>query len=135
MTAENDRRAGVRRRISTGSPFEKTVGYSRAVVQGEWCFVSGTTGYDYGTMKMPERVEDQTRNALATIATALDEAGFTMSDVVRVRYILTDRAFTSDVFGVLGEVFGEILPAATMMIAGLCEAEMKVEIDATAFRG
>ncbi len=123
-----------RRLISTGSPFEKTVGYSRAVVVGEWCFVSGTTGYDYATMAMPEGVEDQTRRALATIEKALAEAGFTMSDVVRVRYIVTERAFTSDVFTVLGEVFGEIAPAATMVIAGLCEPEMKIEIDATAYR-
>ncbi len=123
-----------RRLISTGSPFEKTVGYSRAVVVGEWCFISGTTGYNYATMAMPERVEDQTRKALATIEEALAEAGFAMSDVVRVRYIVTERAFIGDVFAVLGEVFGEIAPAATMVIAGLCEPEMKIEIDATAYR-
>jgi enamine deaminase RidA (YjgF/YER057c/UK114 family) len=103
-------------------------------VVGEWCFVSGTTGYDYATMAMPERVEDQTRNALATIEKALAEADFTMGDVVRVRYIVTERALIGDVFAVLGEVFGEIAPAATMVIAGLCEPEMKIEIDATAYR-
>ena len=123
-----------RRLISTGSPFEKTAGYSRAVVVGEWCFVSGTTGYDYTTMAMPERAEDQTRNALTTIEKALVEAKFAMSDVVRVRYIVTERAFVSDVFAVLGEIFGGIAPAATMMIAGLVEPEMKIEIDATAYR-
>ncbi len=123
-----------RRLISTGSPFEKTAGYSRAVVVGEWCFVSGTTGYDYATMAMPERAEDQTRSALATIEKALVEAGFAMSDVVRVRYIVTERAFVGKVFTVLGEVFGEIAPAATMMIAGLVEPEMKIEIEATAYR-
>lgn len=101
---------------------------------GEWCFVSGTTGYDYAVMTMPESVEDQTRNALATIEKTLTEAGFAMSDVVRVRYILTDRAFVGDVFAVLGKVFGEIAPAATLVIAGLCEPEMKIEIDATAYR-
>jgi enamine deaminase RidA (YjgF/YER057c/UK114 family) len=85
-------------------------------------------------MAMPERVEDQTRNALATIEKALAEADFTMGDVVRVRYIVTERALIGDVFAVLGEVFGEIAPAATMVIAGLCEPEMKIEIDATAYR-
>ena len=123
-----------RRLISTGSPFEKTAGYSRAVVVGEWCFISGTTGYDYAAMTMPEGVEDQTRNALATIKKTLSEAGFAMSDVVRVRYIVTDWAFVDRVFAVLGEVFRDIRPAATMVIAGLIEPEMKIEIEATAYR-
>ena len=123
-----------RRLISTGSPFEKTAGYSRAVVVGEWCFVSGTTGYDYATMTMPERVEDQTSNALATIETTLAEAGFATGDVVRVRYTITERAFFDDVFAVLGAAFGDIAPAATMVIAGLIEPEMKIEIEATAYR-
>ena len=123
-----------RRLISTGSPFEKTAGYSRAVVVGEWCFISGTTGYDYAAMTMPEHVEDQTRNALATIEKTLVEAGFAMSDVVRVRYTVTDWAFVDRVFAVLGEVFGDIRPAATMVIAGLIEPEMKIEIEATAYR-
>jgi len=123
-----------RRLISTGSPFEKTAGYSRAVVVGEWCFISGTTGYDYAAMTMPERVEDQTRNALATIEKTLTEAGFAMSDVVRVRYIVSDWEFVDRVFAVLGEVFGDIRPAATMVIAGLIEPEMKIEIEATAYR-
>ena len=123
-----------RRLISTGSPFEKTAGYSRAVADGQWCFVSGTTGYDYATMIMPEGVEDQTRNALATIEKTLAEAGFAMADVVRVRYIVTDRAFVDDVFAVLGKTFGDIRPAATMVVAGLTQPEMKVEIDATAYR-
>jgi len=123
-----------RRLISTGSPFEKTAGYSRAVVAGEWCFVSGTTGYDYATMTMPETIQDQTRNALATIEKSLSEAGIAMSDVVCVRYTVTDRAFVEDVFAVLGAVFGDIRPAATMVIAGLIEPEMKIEIEATAYR-
>jgi len=123
-----------RRLISTGSPFEKTAGYSRAVVVGEWCFISGTTGYDYAAMTMPESVEDQTRNALATIEKTLVEAGFAMSDVVRVRYTVTDWAFVDRVFSVLGEVFGDIRPAATMVIAGLIEPEMKIEIEASAYR-
>ena len=73
----------MRRLISTGSPFEKAAGYSRAVVDGDWCFVAGTTGYDYATMAMPDTVEQQARNALATIARALGEAGFSLADVVR----------------------------------------------------
>ena len=123
-----------RRLISTGSPFEKTAGYSRAVVVGAWCFVSGTTGYDYTSMIMPEGVEDQTRNALATIDKTLTEAGFAMSDVVRVRYIVTDWAFVDDILAALGETFGDIRPAATMVIAGLIQPEMKIEIEATAYR-
>jgi enamine deaminase RidA (YjgF/YER057c/UK114 family) len=122
-----------RRLISTGSPFERTAGYSRAVLVGEWCFISGTTGYDYTLMTMPERVEDQTRNALATIGKTLTEAGFAVSDVVRVRYTVTDWDFVDRVFAVLGEVFGDIRPAATMVIAGLIEPEMKIEIEATAY--
>ena len=76
----------MRRLISSGSPFEATAGYSRAVVTGDWCFVSGTTGYDYATMTMPEGVEDQTRNCLATIGKALEDAGFSFADVVRCHY-------------------------------------------------
>lgn len=120
--------------ISTGSPFEKTAGYSRAVVDGDWCFVAGTTGYDYATMTMPETVEEQTRNCLATIGKALREAGFDMADVVRARYHVTDRAFVNRVFPILGETFGGIRPAATMIICQLNEPEMKIEIEVTALR-
>lgn len=123
-----------RRLISTGSPFEKTAGYSRAVVQGDWCFVSGTTGYDYATMTMPETVEDQTRNCLATIGKALAEAGFEMADVVRCHYYVTERTSVAKVFPILGETFGDIRPAATMIICELNEPEMKIEIEVTALR-
>jgi enamine deaminase RidA (YjgF/YER057c/UK114 family) len=123
-----------RKLVSTGSPFEKTAGYSRAVAQGEWCFVSGTTGYDYATMTMPEAVEEQTRNALATIGKALQEAGFSFADVVRAHYYVTDRAFVARVFPILGETFGEIRPAATMIVTQLNEPEMKIEIEVTALR-
>ncbi len=123
-----------RQLISTGSPFEKTAGYSRAVVDGDWCFVSGTTGYDYATMTMPESVIDQTRNAMGTITKALEQAGFTLADVVRARYYVTDRAHVSDVFPVLGTYFGEIRPAATMIVCMLNEPEMKIEIEVTAKR-
>lgn len=123
-----------RKLISTGSPFEKTAGYSRAVVQGDWCFVSGTTGYDYATMTMPDTIEAQTRNCLATIAKALDEAGFALRDIVRCHYYVTDRAYVNTVFPILGEVFGDIRPAATMIVCQLNEPEMKIEIEVTALR-
>ncbi|MFU0506118.1 RidA family protein [Pseudaminobacter sp. NGMCC 1.201702] len=125
----------MRKLISTGSPFEKTAGYSRAVVQGDWCFVSGTTGYDYATMTMPDSVEEQTRNCLATIARALEEAGFSLADVVRAHYYVTDVAFVDAVFPILGAAFGDIRPAATMIVCGLVKPEMKIEIEVTALRG
>ncbi|MEO3387202.1 RidA family protein [Mesorhizobium sp. CAU 1741] len=120
--------------ISTGSPFEKTAGYSRAVVDGEWCFVAGTTGYDYASMTMPETVEEQARNCMATIGSTLEKAGFSLSDVVRAHYYVTDRGFVSQVFPILGEFFGEIRPAATMVICQLNEPEMKIEIEVTALK-
>lgn len=121
--------------ISTGSPFEAEAGYSRAVVQGDWCFLAGTTGYDYQSMIMPDTVEDQTRAALSTIETTLKKAGFSLEDVVQIRYYLADRAYVAQVFPILGETFGEIRPAAVMVACSLCEPEMKIEIEATAFRG
>lgn len=124
----------MRRLISTGSPLEKAAGYSRAVVDGDWCFVAGTTGYDYAAMTMPEAVEDQARNCLATIRATLEDAGFAMEDVVRTRYYVTERAFAARVFPVLGEVFGDIRPAATLLVCGLAEPGMKVEIEASALR-
>ncbi len=120
--------------ISTGSPFEDVAGYSRAVVDGSWCFVSGTTGYDYQTMEMPDSVEDQTRNALATIDRTLEKAGFARADIVRARYVITDATFAERVFPVLGSFFAGIKPAATMTVSGLIRPEMKIEIDVTAHR-
>jgi enamine deaminase RidA (YjgF/YER057c/UK114 family) len=125
----------VRRLISTGSPFEKTAGYSRAVVQGDWCFVAGTTGYDYATMTMPDSLEDQARNCLETIEKALHEGGFSLSDVVRAHYYVTDTAFVPRIYPILGAWFGEIRPAATMIVCGLAEPEMLIEIEVTAMRG
>ena len=124
-----------RQLISTGSPFEKTMGYSRAVVQGDWCFVSGVTGYDYATMEMPETVADQARNCFETIKTVLSEAGFSMSDIARVQYTVVDRDYVPDLRPVVGEYLGDIRPAATMVIANLIEKEMLVEIEVTGFRG
>lgn len=123
-----------RRLISTGSPFERQAGYSRAAVDGDWCFVSGTTGYDYAAMALPEGVEAQVRNALATVARTLEEAGFSLGDVVRARYVVADRADVPAVFSALGRVFGDIRPAATMVVAGLIEPEMLFEVDVTARR-
>jgi enamine deaminase RidA (YjgF/YER057c/UK114 family) len=123
-----------RRLISTGSPFERTAGYSRALVQGDWCFVSGTTGYDYVSMTMPADLESQTRNALATIGKALTEAGFVFADIVRVHYFITEAAHSDIVFPIVGETFREIRPAATMIVCGMIRPEMMIEIEATALR-
>lgn len=124
-----------RRLISTGSTFEAEVGYSRAVVQGDWCFMAGVTGYDYATMTLPAEAGDQARNCLATIARVLEEAGFAMADVVRVTYYLPDRGDLPAVVPALGAAFGTIRPAATMVIAELMRPEMRIEIEVTAFRG
>ncbi len=123
-----------RRLISTGSPFEKTAGYSRAVVQGEWCFVSGTTGYDYATMTMPDRIEEQVRNTFKTVTAALAEGGFALADVVRAVYYLTDTRNVDTVFPLLGEHFGNIRPACTMITCQLNKPEMKFEMEVTALR-
>jgi enamine deaminase RidA (YjgF/YER057c/UK114 family) len=122
-------------RISSGSPFEADFAYSRAVVKGDWCFVAGTTGYDYATMTMPEAAVDQARAAFGTIARTLGEAGFAMGDIVRVQYTIVDTALRFEIAPALREALGEVRPAATMVVAGLTEPEMKVEIEVTAFRG
>ena len=121
-------------RISTGSPLEATMGYSRAVVKGPWCFVSGVTGYDYATMVMPDDVAQQAQNCFATIARVLDEAGFEIGDIVRVQYTVTDAAMVDAIIPVLGAHLGEVRPAATMVIAGLIKPEMKIEIEVTALK-
>jgi enamine deaminase RidA (YjgF/YER057c/UK114 family) len=124
-----------RRLISTGSPLEKTVGYSRAVIDGDFAFVAGTTGYDYATMTMPEDVTSQTRNCFKTIEAALKEGAFAMTDIVRATYYLTDINNADAHFKVCGDVLGEIRPAATLLVvASLLKPEMKVEIEVTAKR-
>src|SRR5690349_2679625 len=124
-----------RRLISTGSPFEKTAGYSRAVIDGDFAFVAGTTGYDYATMTMPADVTSQTRNCFKTIEAALKEGGFAMSDIVRATYYVTDVKDADAVFAVCGEQLGEIRPAATLLVVtGLLKHEMKIEIEVTAKR-
>jgi enamine deaminase RidA (YjgF/YER057c/UK114 family) len=122
-----------RRLISTGSPFEKTAGYSRAVIDGDFAFVAGTTGYDYATMIIPADVASQARNCFETIGAALKEGGFAMADIVRATYYITDIAEAEAFLAVCGETFGEIRPATTLLVvAGLYKPEMKVEIEVTA---
>ncbi len=122
-----------RRLISTGSPFETSYGYSRAVIDGDLVFVSGTTGYDYATMTMPDDVAEQARNVFATLASVLAEAGSSLEQVVRAQYFVTDRRYCEPVLSVCGEVFGAIRPAAGIyVVAGLLKPEMKVEIEVTA---
>jgi enamine deaminase RidA (YjgF/YER057c/UK114 family) len=124
-----------RRLISTGSPFEKTAGYSRAVIDGDFAFVSGTTGYDYTTMLMPADVTSQTRNCFRTIEAALKDGGFAIADIVRATYYITDASDADAVFAVCGETLGDIRPAATLLVvAGLYKPEMKVEIEVIAKR-
>ncbi len=120
------------RHISTGSPFEKQIGYSRAVVADGWVFVAGTTGYDYDTMVMPDSVADQCRNALNTIERALKEAGSSVDDVVRVNYIVPDKNEWPECWPITSKAFAKALPAATMISAELQTPEMKIEIEVTA---
>jgi enamine deaminase RidA (YjgF/YER057c/UK114 family) len=121
--------------ISSGSPFEKFAGYSRAVIDGEFAFIAGTTGYDYKTMTMPPEVTAQTRNCFATIENVLSEAGFAMSDIVRTVYYITDLKNADAVLAVCGEMLADIRPAATLLVvAGLYKPEMLVEIEVTAKR-
>ena len=125
----------MRQLVSTGSPFEATMGYSRAIVKGGWCFVSGVTGYDYATMTMPDGIAAQARNCFSTISAVLDEAGFEMGDIVRVQYTVVDAALVDELAPELGAALGGVRPAATMVIAGLIRPEMLVEIEVTAFKG
>ncbi len=125
----------MRRLISTGSPFETAFGYSRAVIDGDLVFVSGTTGYDYVTMTLPEDAAAQARNIFRTLETVLTEAGASLEGVVRAQYFVTDRAYCEPVLAVCGEVFRAVRPAAGIyVVAGLLKAEMKVEIEVTARR-
>ena len=119
-------------RVSTGSPFEASFGYSRAVRHEDTVYVSGTTGYDYASMIMPDDVEQQAKNALATIDKALKEAGSSIADTVRVVYYVGDRADVDAVVRAVGPVFKDIRPAASMLIVQMIEAGMKIETEVTA---
>ncbi len=123
-----------RRLISSGSPFEAQIGYSRAVVDGAWIFVSGTTGYDYATMQLANGVVAQCQQALANIERALAEAGGSLRDIVRVTYILPDATEFAACWPALRAAFGDIRPAATMLSAGLADPAMRIEIEVTARR-
>jgi enamine deaminase RidA (YjgF/YER057c/UK114 family) len=124
----------LRRLISSGSTFEAEIGYSRAVVDGDWVFVSGTTGFDYSRMAISPDLAEQAEQALRNIRTALEEAGARMSDIVRVTYILPVAADFPQCWPVLRRWFGEIRPAATMLSAGLADPRMRIEIEVTARR-
>ena len=125
----------MRRLISSGSRFEAEGGYSRAVVDGEWIFVAGTTGFDYANMTIAENPAEQARQAFRNIEKALGEAGATLADVVRARYYVPNSADWPAIVPVLGEVFGTIRPAATALICGLVGPRMKIEIEVTARHG
>ena len=123
-----------RKLISSGSTFEKEIGYSRVVVEGDWVFVSGTTGFDYSTMTLVDGVVAQAEQCLRNIESALAQAGATMADVVRVTYILPDAADFPACWPVLRKYFGEVRPAATMICARLLDPRMLIEIEVTALR-
>ncbi|NJP89617.1 RidA family protein [Nonomuraea sp. FMUSA5-5] len=123
-----------RRAILSGSTFEEQIGYARAVVDGDWVHVSGTTGFDYSTMTISDDVVEQARQCLRNIGQALEEAGCGFGDVVRVRYLLPDRADFEPCWPVLRECFGEVRPAATMLMCGLSDPRMKIEIEVDARR-
>lgn len=121
-------------RISSGSEFERLAGYSRVLVDGEWIFVSGTTGYDYSTMTISPDIESQTRQLFSNLQTALSQAGATLEDVVRVHYYLTEHGQFEKMAPVFGEFFRDSRPAATAVICGLVDPAMKIEIEVTARR-
>lgn len=123
-----------RRLISQGSTFETEIGYSRAVVDGRWVFVSGTTGFDYAAMTISDDVIDQVRQTLANIDDALRRAGSGAADVVRVKYYVPDPDDFEACWPALREYFGESKPAATMLVTGLQDSRMKIEIEVTALK-
>jgi len=124
----------MRRLISSGSPFEAAGGYSRAVVDGEWVFVAGTTGFDYAAMTISDDPAEQTRQALRNIERALAEAGASLADIVRTRYYVPDPEVWPHIMPVLGDAFATIRPAATAIICSLVDPRMKIEIEVTARR-
>jgi enamine deaminase RidA (YjgF/YER057c/UK114 family) len=121
-----------RRLISSGSSFEEQIGYSRAVVDGEWIFVSGTTGFDYATMRIADGLAEQTEQCLRNIAAALESAGAGFADVVRVIYVLPNASEFPQCWPILRRYFGTVRPAAMMLSAGLADPRMKIEIQVTA---
>jgi enamine deaminase RidA (YjgF/YER057c/UK114 family) len=123
-----------RKLISSGSPFETKIGYSRAVAQGPWVFASGTTGFDYATMTISDSIVEQTDQCFRNIASALAQAGSSLADVVRVHYLLTRREDFEPIWPVLQKYFGEVRPACTVMVTGLVDERMLIEIEVTALK-
>ena len=123
-----------RRLISSGSTFEQEIGYSRAVVQGDWVFVSGTTGFDYSTMTLADGVKAQAEQCLKNIESALSQAGSSLKDVVRVTYVLPDAKEFRECWPVLRKYFGDVRPAAMMISANLLDPRMRIEIEVTALK-
>lgn len=123
-----------RRLISSGSSFEEAIGYSRAVVEGNWLFLSGTTGFDYQTMTISDNVLEQAEQCFSNIEAVLKEAGFNWSNVVRVLYIFPNRDDFEPCWSIFKKYLGDVKPASTMIVAGLAEARMKLEVEITAFR-
>ena len=124
----------IRQLISSGSTFEQEIDYSRAVVAGDWVFVSGTTGFDYSSMSIAEGLLEQAEQCLKNIALALQQAGSSLADVVRVTYVLPNSAEFSECWPVLRKYFGEVRPAAMMISAGLADPRMRIEIEVTALK-
>ena len=120
--------------ISSGSTFEAQIGYSRAVVAGDWVFLSGTTGFDYSNMTISNDIVEQTEQCLKNIASALQQAGSSMADVVRVTYVLPDASQFEQCWPVLRQYFGDVRPAAMMIAAGLADERMLIEIEVTALK-
>jgi enamine deaminase RidA (YjgF/YER057c/UK114 family) len=123
-----------RKLISSGSPFEQQIGYSRAVVAGDWVFVSGTTGFDYSAMTIADNVVAQAEQCFKNIEAALSQAGASLKDVVRVNYVLPNGADFEPCWPVLQKYFGEVRPAAMMVVAGLLDTRMKIEVEVTALK-
>ena len=123
------------RKFISLSEGEKTYAMSRAVVQGDWCFVSGTVGYDYSKNELPESAAQQAQNTFTNIMTALKAAEFELGHTIRVQYTVSDRKYVKEVLPVIQKHFGNILPAATMVVAGLIDEKMKIEIEVTCFKG
>lgn len=123
-----------RKHISSGSPFEQQIGYSRAVVAGDWVFVSGTTGFDYSRMRISDSVVEQTEQCLKNIEAALRQADASLDDVVRVTYVLPNGDDFEACWPALRQAFGTARPAAMMMCAGLLDPRMKIEIEVTALK-
>ncbi|MFO1033742.1 MAG: RidA family protein [Hyphomicrobiales bacterium] len=123
-----------RRQISSGSRYETDMAYSRAIVDGDWCFVSGTTGFDYATMTISDDVAEQAEQTFKNIAAAMEKAGFSLADTVRVHYLLPRAEDFEPCWPVLRKWLGDVRPAATMFVAGLADPRMKIEIEVTALK-